>query len=248
MQHAVIFTGGFAHPFEDSAPALAAVLEEDGFRARVSFDLEEILDWLRDEPDALLVVYALRWSMTQHEKYATARAQWALAMPEGARATIRGHVEEGGGLLGIHTASICFDDWLEWRDLLGGAWRWPRSWHPPLGPVRVRVEDGHELARGVGSFTLTDEVYSDLELVPGLRIAAFAEAEGAAVDPSSGAERRTGWQPVLWTHRFGRGRVVCDLLGHDAASLRHPAHRQLLTRAARWAASRTHRPAEVRSQ
>jgi type 1 glutamine amidotransferase len=40
---------------------------------------------------------------------------------------------------------------------------------------------------------------------------------------------------VLWTHRYGAGRVVYDGLGHDAASLEHPVHRRLVQRAALWA-------------
>jgi type 1 glutamine amidotransferase len=34
--------------------------------------------------------------------------------------------------------------------------------------------------------------------------------------------------------------VVTDVLGHDAASLTHPAHRRIVARAALWATRRLH--------
>ena len=40
--------------------------------------------------------------------------------------------------------------------------------------------------------------------------------------------------PVLWTRVLGRGRVVTDLLGHDAAAMTQPDHGEILRRAAHW--------------
>lgn len=228
MSGAIIYSGGINHPFEHAAPALARILGEAGLEARVSFKLDEALDWLAREPHALLVVYALRWSMTQHEKYAPDRARWAMAIPQRARQAMTTHVTAGGGLLGLHTASICFDDWREWGGLLGGSWEWGRSWHPSLGPARAFVDTRHPLARGLEDFSLTDEVYSEQRLAPGIEVYGWAEQVGAD-------GRATGRQPAFWIHRVGRGRVAYDALGHDAASLEHPIHRRLVQRAALWA-------------
>jgi type 1 glutamine amidotransferase len=224
---AVLFTGGVAHPFETAAPALAAILAAGGFEVRISVDLADIVNWLKESPEALLVIYALRWSMTQHEKYAVDRPRWGLELTTAARDRIAEHVRRGSGLLGVHTASICFDDWPEWRDVLGGAWQWGRSHHPALGPVRAHVDCRHFLAGDVTDFTLGDEVYTDLNLAPGIEVFGWAK-HAADATPGPG-------QPALWTHRYGRGRVVYDSLGHDAQSLEQPAHRRLLQRAAAWA-------------
>ncbi len=221
----MIFTGGISHPFDEAAPALGAIVAEAGFTPVVSLDLGEVVERISAEPRALLVIYALRWSMTQHEKYAPDRARWSLALPQAARQAIAGHVAAGGGLLGVHTASICFDDWPQWGDVLGGAWVWGRSHHPPLGPVTVSVAAEHPLTCGLPDFALTDEAYSELEVRPGVAVAATVQAPGGRP------------QPALWTHHYGDGRVVYDSLGHDAASLNEATHRQILKRAARWAAA-----------
>jgi len=239
MTGAAIYTGGISHPFEQAAPALGTILDHVGFTARVSYELDEVLGWLKADPDALLVIYALRWSMTQDEKYAPHRARWSLMLPDSAREAIARHVLDGAGLMGVHTASICFDDWPEWRDVLGGAWRWGRTWHPTLGPVQVRLDQTHCIARGLPDFSLNDEVYSDLDFAPGIEIAAHAQAQCRTESQREEASRATGSQPALWMHRYGRGRVVCDSLGHDAASLAHPVHSRLLQRAALWACGRS---------
>lgn len=223
MSTALIFSGGISHPFTDAAPALGRILEDSGFTPVVSFDLDEVVERLAAEPRALLVVYALRWSMTQHDKYAPDRERWSLSLTPTARDAIAGHVAAGGGLLGVHTASICFDDWPHWGDLLGGAWEWGRSHHPPLGPVAARLAANHPLTRGLEDFAVTDEAYSELDVRPGVAVAATVQAPGGTA------------QPALWTHHYGDGRVVYDSLGHDAASLNQPTHRQILGRAARWA-------------
>jgi type 1 glutamine amidotransferase len=234
MTQAIIFTGGINHPFDSAAPALAEVLQDAGLQPRISYEIAEVIAALQREPSALLVIYALRWSMTQHEKYLPDRPRWAFSMPLEARAAIANHVRSGGGLLGVHTASICFDDWPEWGEVLGSAWVWGQSYHPMLGPVKARLAKQHFLTRGLEDFAVNDEVYSNLQLAPGVEIGAWVEAAPGA-KTASGDNVAPGAQPCLVSHRYGSGRAVYDSLGHDAASLQHPVHRRLLQRAALWA-------------
>jgi len=57
------------------------------------------------------------------------------------------------------------------------------------------------------------------------RIAAVLEALGHDAG---------GLHPLLWARHWNNARIVTDLLGHDERSYESPAHRELLTRAARW--------------
>jgi type 1 glutamine amidotransferase len=227
MTQALIYSGGIGHPFAEAAQALVSILRPAGFSCDVSTDLDQLAEHLADHPAALLVVHALRWTMTQHEKYMPDRARWGMSPSPTARAALRAHLEAGGGLLGLHTASICFDDWPEWGELLGGRWDWAQSRHPPLGAVRVSLAAEHRLARGLPDFSLTDEAYCKLRLAAGTEVFGWVEAaDGGGT---------TGLQPACWTHAHGRGCAVYISVGHDAASLQEPTQRRLLRRSALWA-------------
>jgi type 1 glutamine amidotransferase len=123
----------------------------------------------------------------------------------------------------MHGASICFDDWPGWRQLLGGVWRWNTSAHPPLsGPVGVRVVDRHPIVAGVGNFSIVDEVYGFLDRTD--------DVDGLLFSPHGGTDH-----PLLWARIVGRGRVVYDALGHHVPSYAVPEHRLIVRRAALWA-------------
>ena len=167
---------------------------------------------------------ALRWTMTTGDKYEPYRDQWAYSLSPLTRNALTTFVERGGALLGIHTASICFDDWDDWYALLGGQWQWGTSFHPPAGPVTARAtRTPHWITEDVSPFTVNDEVYHHLRL-----------AED--VDPLvvGSAEDGDGEQPVLWAREVGAGRVVYNALGHDETSMQQRDHRQLMQRSILW--------------
>lgn len=230
MSRVVVLTGGpdHAHDFDALGASLAWVIEGGG---------NEILG-VFDDPDAaaarlghgdvdVLAVNALRWRM-EGEAYDAWRDDWAYSTPESTRASITGFVAAGGGLFGNHTASICFDDWPEWGDVLGGAWVWGHSSHPPAGRITIDVESRseppHPVIAGLpGRFVLEDEVYGDLDLRAGVEPLAWARR---------GEDDRS--QPLVWVHRYGEGRVVYDGLGHDVRSLNDGVHVRLIRNAVGW--------------
>ncbi|WP_433802863.1 ThuA domain-containing protein [Actinomycetospora sp. CA-084318] len=221
---AVVLSGGLTHDFPATTACLTAELDAVGLTAEVHTEVDDAL--LALEGVALLVVNALRWTMTNAgvpERYrAQAEAEGATPSPE-ARAAFDAHLAGGGGLLAMHTAPICFDDWPEWADALGARWVWGRSQHPPLGPeVDVDVCGDHPIVDGLGGFTLVDEVYGDLEF-------------RAPVDPLLEAAQPDGRvMPLLWAREHGGGRVVVDLLGHHPPSYAVPEHAEMVRRAIRW--------------
>lgn len=224
MSENLIITGGIFHPFDELSRALCEVLEEVGIRSYITEDMDAGLQSLTSGSYGMLTINALRWGMMTADKYEPYRAEWAYRMPPSSRDALRNFVVSGGALLGMHTASICFDDWPEWGALLGGRWRWGVSYHPPLGPVSARpTMVSHAVTGGVEPFELTDEIYHDLELQPD--VVPLVEGESPGGD---------GAQPVVWARSYGKGRVVYDALGHDAASINQPQHRRLLQQAARW--------------
>ena len=138
MNRAVVYHGGPRHPF--AVDVLAAQLAQAGFVCELHDDLDAAAVALTAAPTALFVVHALRWTMTQHEKYAEDRPHWGMTPSPMARTAITRYVRGGGGLFALHTSSICFDDWPEWGELLGGRWVWGRSRHPLYGTVAVSLD------------------------------------------------------------------------------------------------------------
>jgi type 1 glutamine amidotransferase len=222
---AIIVSGGVAHDFEASSPALARVLGEVGFETEVTQDIEGALSGLTGAPTPpLLVINLLRWSMNV-ERYAHLREQWSLSLDAAAREALLTHLARGGGVLAMHGASICFDDWAEWRSILGGTWDWDRSFHPPIAddPVKIHVvERTHPIVAGIDDFEIVDEVYGFLDLAP--------DVVGLLSSSHGGTEH-----PLLWARDVLGGRIVYDALGHDTRSYDAPEHRLIVQRAALWA-------------
>ena len=218
----LILVGGIFHDFAASAKALSDVLAPLGIESRIESDLDAGLASLATNPVDLITVNALRWEMIG-EKYDPYRDSEAYSPPAETRAALANHLETGGALLGLHTASICFSDWPEWSQILGGRWVWGTSFHPP--PERITVtpaeRDGSD---ALPAFEVHDELYTDLTLEPGAEVLAYGHSEAM---PKA--------QPVLWRHRVGPGRVIYDALGHDSASLLYPPHAKWLTESVAWA-------------
>ncbi|MGW1747276.1 ThuA domain-containing protein [Streptomyces sp. NPDC002092] len=88
--------------------------------------------------------------------------------------------------------------------------------HPPIAPYEVHVTDpGHPLVAGIGSFTVTDELYvcelhGELDVLLHAEYTGpcrgFAEGDTAALDSAP--------RPVLYLKRYGLGEVCYFTLGH----------------------------------
>ncbi|NJN50713.1 MAG: ThuA domain-containing protein [Gammaproteobacteria bacterium] len=213
----VLLTGGINHAFAPIAAALTHLIEPLGFTTFATTDPTEAAMRLCEGDVALLTVHALRWRMLDDAKYAPFRAEFAYDMPAIARQAVFDFVHAGGGLLALHTASICFDTWPGWGELIGARWRWGTSFHPPPQPARVDVVAEHPIVHAVGPFMLMDEVYHDLD-----------QLNSTPLLSSNG-------QAQLYIATRGLGRTCYDALGHDAESLLQPVHRRIIQRAAAWA-------------
>lgn len=231
MAGVLLLTGGpdHAHDFAALASALVDVLTDAGHDVELAEHPDAAADRLSAGVHDALVINALRWRMLG-ERYDAWRDDWGYATPEGTRRAIAGFVAAGGGLVGNHTAAICFDDWQEWKAVLGGAWNWERSSHPAPAVVQPTLVKAHPVVAGLAGagaagsrFELVDEVYGDLDLADGVDVLATAPRYPGDAP-----------QPVVWVCHHGDGRVAYDAFGHDAASLRDPSHARLLQQATAW--------------
>lgn len=219
--HLVIYSDGYRHPFAESSAALARVAQGIGLQTTITVSLSEAME-LVSARRSILAVNALRWSMTQAERHAADRAEWGALLDDADMAQIAGHVAGGGSLLALHTAVICWDNQPGWIDLLGGGWHWDHSFHPPLGAVTADLTPaGAALSTGERRFTLVDEVYHNMGLARDCEVLASADAGHGPV-------------PVIWRRMHRTGKIAVDTLGHDGASLQHPAHASILAGVLEW--------------
>ena len=221
----LILTGGIFHPFKESSRALQKILKKEGFESEITEDIESGLKNVDEGDYNLLTVYALRWSMKNGSKYEPYRDQWEYNISASGKKYIQKFLEKGGGILGLHTAAICFDQWEDWISILGGKWIWGKSGHLPFGIVNTRAETtNHPITNNVTPFNLEDEVFEDLKTTKDITPLLSAKVEG-----------QDKWHPVLWARNFSNGRIVYDALGHNAKSLNHPEHAKIIRRSANWA-------------
>lgn len=223
MSRVLVLAGGspHAHDFAATGAELVDIATELGHDVTATDDPDDAAARLVDA-DAL-VVDGLWWRM-EGDAYDRWRAEHGYSTPAATREAITAHVGRGVGLLAVHAASICFDDWPEWGDVVGGVWRWGVSSHPPYGPVVATVVGEHPVVADLpATIELDDEVYGDLDLRGDIDVLVTARRNDHD-DP----------QPVVWTHRFGQGRVVYDGFGHDVRSMRNDGHRRLLAHSLDW--------------
>jgi type 1 glutamine amidotransferase len=220
----LIITGGINHDFDDSTAAVSEVLEGAGFESSICTDIDAAFDMINQHQYDLVTLNTLRWRMLDDDKYIPDRKQWAYEIGSRERQILGAHLREGGGLLGLHTAAICFDTWDEWPDLLGAKWIWGKSFHPPPNTIHVsNVNPHHPTTHGLGDFDIVDEIYHYIRPAPN------AEPLFSTTSPEDGSE-----QTLAWAQQVGAGRAIYDSLGHDRASVTVQGHAQFLQNAALW--------------
>lgn len=220
----IVVTGGIYHDFAATAAAFAKAIEPLAVQTTIVTDAEAALSSVDATNCDLLTIDALLFTMTQHDKYAPLREQYAFELSARGRDNLERYVRQGGSLLGLHTASICFDGWANWANILGAGWVWGQSSHPLAGGVQVkRLVDGDDIVGDAPPFEVFDEVYRGLQLAPGVQ----PLLQARAVSDSE-------FYPVMWRHQYGAGRVIYDALGHGPDSVTEPTHLSILKRAVQW--------------
>ena len=123
----------------------------------------------------------------------------------GQQEAIFAYVRAGHGYVSIHAADNAAKDWLPtWKEMLGGVFSHfglPDG-KPRKGTYVVKIADSSSpITQGLKDFSLTDELYYQMQMMPDVQPLATIEFEGVA------------W-PVAWTRTFGKGRVFHTVLGH----------------------------------
>ncbi len=134
-----------------------------------------------------------------------------------ALAAFEAFVQDGGGVLAIHSATASFKGSQRYFDILGGRF----IGHGPVETFTVEAVDGRdEVFSSISGFTIRDELYLH-ELADDINVQFYAMHQG---------ERA----PMVWTRNHGRGRVCYVCPGHRSQTMQQPEVQALLRQGLKW--------------
>lgn len=217
-RHALIVQGGWeGHEPVQVSELFQRVLIEEGFVVTVSDNLHPLEDLDLLQKINLLVPI---WTMGEISK----------SQVEGVSTAI----ENGVGIAGCH-GGMCdaFRDSTLWQFITGANWVAHPGGENTEYTVSIR-NSSSGLTDGIRDFVVRSEQYY-LHVDPAVEVLATTRFSVA-----NGPHAYNGPVdiPVVWTKRWGLGRVFYSSIGHGADVIAEPAPLELMRRGFLWAASR----------
>lgn len=216
-QALIVWGGWLGHQPEEVAAIYQEVLEREGFTVEVSDSLQSFAD--RERLMALDLIVP-NWTMGQIEKDFVFNIMAA--------------VQSGVGIAGTH-GGMCdaFRNNVDWQFMTGGNW----VAHPGNDGVEYTVNIKHSsssLLAGIEDFTVVSEQYY-LHFDPAVEVLATTRFPNPNV-PGPHSTNSPVDMPVVWTKRWGAGRVFYCSLGHQADIIEMAPVKETIRRGFLWAA------------
>ncbi len=243
---ALVVDGQNNHKWQETTPVLKSLLEETGLFAvdvATSPGKGQPMDSLRPKFGDYDVVVA---NYTGDE--------W----PKATQDDLVKYMENGGGLVVFHAADNAFAKWKEWNEMIAlGGWggrdeksgpmvRWrdgkvvfddspgKGGTHGPQHEFQVIMRDRtHGITAGLPEKWMhaKDELYSKLR-GPAKNMHVLATAYAAPEQKGTGEH-----EPMLFTIRYGKGRIFHTVLGHAGEQMRSVGFIVTYQRGTEWAAT-----------
>jgi type 1 glutamine amidotransferase len=200
------------HPWRETAPVLAGLLQQDPRLKVTTIEDPQLLDSPSLGTYDVVVLHFMNWEVPSPST--------------AARQNLRQFVEQGKGLVLVHFACGAWQDWPEFKDLAGRAWDPKLRGHDPRGPFTVHIVDSdHPATKGLADFQTDDELYTCLAGSRPVHVVANARSKVDQVD-----------YPMAFVLDYGKGRVFHSPLGHDVKAFAAPQVGELFRRGCAWAA------------
>ncbi len=214
----VLIVTGFdvgAHKWRETTSQTRSILEKTGrFNVRVCEDVGIFESSAIDDYDVIVLNYGF----------------WRAPDPsQKAKEGLLKYVTGGKGLVSLHFSCSSFQEWQQYRELLGRVWKKGVGGHGPRGKFTVNIKKSdhpHPITKGLSDFEMDDELYAKLSGDAQIEVVASAYS-----DWSKKVE------PIVFVKDYGKGRVVHNVLGHDHRARQNETYQSLLRRGVEWAAT-----------
>jgi uncharacterized protein len=226
---ALIVWGGWdGHQPKEVAEIFRQVLEQENFSVEVSDTLEAFSDGEKLKALDLIVPV---WTMDR-------------IPPEWVN-NVSVAVQSGVGLAGCH-GGMCdaFRENTDWQFMTGAQW----VAHPGNDGTEYTVNIKHSsspLVEGIEDFDVSTEQYY-LHIDPAVEVLASTRFP---LVPGPHSFNKSVDMPVIYTKRWGAGRVYYNSLGHQANIMDLPVVRELMRRGFNWCAEgKAAAPADLKAE
>ena len=154
---------------------------------------------------------------------------------------IQSFVEDGGGLLTIHTGTVTENEWDWFMDVMGAKF----IGHPPVMQGKLIIEDRTHPATSFlpdSIWIIEDEWYS-FNQNPRDEVNVLISIDESSYDVDNNewfpdAEQCMGDHPLVWYRYAGKGRVFQTALGHPEELYSDPLFLKHIKGAIEWTAGR----------
>ncbi len=226
----LIITGDEFHKWKETAPLIKKTL----IAAGMEVDLTESPGKdLTEENLAKYDALVLNYRDTPQGAKNNPDSVWKDANKE----AFLGAVKSGKGLYVHHWSSAAFtaDSGLnkEFEKAIAGGWR-KQGNHGKMHEFTVTVRKQHPITLGISEFKHgRDELYQNSVMFPSSEILVTAWSD-KKIDPKNTDKN----EAVVWVAKYGKGRVVENVLGHDPEAMQSsPEYKTLLIRGVEFAAT-----------
>jgi uncharacterized protein len=158
------------------------------------------------------------------------------------RASLESFLKRGGGIVCLHDSVVTAREPHWFKTIVGGAWENGVAKYFEGENTYYYVNTEHPITKGASNFTITDEVYWDLHMMPDAQVLAVSmqpNAPGSAT-ADSGIRKLI---PQIWVYhgQLEGGqpyRAFVSLLGHHFTTFASPHVRAIVLRGIAWAGRR----------
>ena len=196
--------GGGIHDWRNCTPILASVLEKtNDFEITFTENLDDLKERIKQFD--IIIQYTTGMQLTKEQEKG-----------------LCDFIQNGGGYVGIHSASDSFKNADRYWEMLGGRFAGHGG-----GKFTVYIYDrDHPITKGMRDFEIQDETYS------------HNYHRNAQMRSLTRMNRGKERQSMSWVSSYGKGRVFYTGNGHGREAWTNPHFQRLVVRAAYWAAGR----------